>query len=66
MTFSNKLKRQCAQREVQMRIQVYGRRVKAGTMNQQDADHQIAVMKAIVDDYRALEAAELKGGLVKC
>lgn len=39
-------------REVKMRLQVYGRNVARGTMKQADADRRIAVMKAVATTLR--------------
>lgn len=48
----------CAIRELGMREAVYPKQVAAKRMSQENADRQIAVMKAIVEDYRKLAAAE--------
>lgn len=48
-------KRQAAQREVAIRRNVYAQRVQSGRMKQSVADFEIAVMDAIVEDYRKLE-----------
>lgn len=45
-------KRDCALREVRMRLQVYPRWVAAGKMTQAEADRELARMRAIADDYR--------------
>lgn len=42
----------CAARELKMRKQVYPRWVQINKMTQEQADHEIAVMEAIVEDYR--------------
>ena len=42
----------CAVREVGFRQRTYARLVASGKVSQAQADHQIAVMKAIADDYR--------------
>lgn len=44
-------KRACLEREIRMRRRVYPRRVAAGQMRQADADREIRVMSAILDDY---------------
>jgi hypothetical protein len=41
----------CVQRELRMRREVYPRRVVNKKMSQAQADREIAVMEAIVDDY---------------
>jgi len=46
-----KMKHAAALRELRMRRKVYPRQVKARRMKQADADHEIAVMQAIADDY---------------
>lgn len=45
----------CARREVAMRRNVYPKWVKSGRMKQEQADHEIAVMDAIVFTLRQLE-----------
>lgn len=52
-------KRKEAEREVKMRRSVYPRWVSGGRFTQQEADRRIAVMEAIVEDYRKLEQKEL-------
>lgn len=51
MTDQNKL--ECAKRELAMRMRVYPKWVDSGRMSQDKADHEIAVMAAIVEDYKA-------------
>lgn len=46
------------EREIGLRRHVYARRVDEGRMSRKLADAQIAVMEAIAEDYRALEAKE--------
>ncbi len=61
MSYSAARKLQCAQHELQMRHRVYPRRIHEGRMTQEQMNEEIAVMQAIVDDYRKLamlEAAE--------
>jgi hypothetical protein len=41
-----------AKREVAMRRHVYPRWIANGRLKQEDADRQIAIMEAIVEDYR--------------
>ena len=43
----------CAERELRLRQQVYPGRVYRGRMTRCKAAHEIAVMEAIVEDYRA-------------
>ena len=50
--------RQCAEREVKLRRQVYPNRVECGRMTQQLADRQIAMMQAIAERLRADEQTE--------
>ena len=38
-----------ANRELQMRIEVYGRRVDEGRMTRRDADRKIAMQKALIE-----------------
>jgi hypothetical protein len=42
----------CLEREIKLRERVYPRWVGGGKMSQDKADREIAVMKAIADDYR--------------
>lgn len=46
-------KRACLERELRMRRRVYPRWVKAGRLTQAQAEHEIAVMEAILADYPA-------------
>jgi hypothetical protein len=46
----------CAVRELGFRQRTYARLVANGKMSQAQADHQIAVMKAIADDYQKRSA----------
>ena len=41
-------------REVLMRTRVYPRVVAKGQMKQENADRQIAIMRAIADDYQRM------------
>jgi len=50
---SNAEKLRCVERELKMRRNVYPRWTAAGKMNAVQADHEIRVMSAVVDDYRA-------------
>lgn len=53
MTFTDADKLACLEREIDLRRQVYLRRVHAGTMSKEKALHEIECMKAIAQDYRA-------------
>jgi hypothetical protein len=57
ITDLDKLK--CVERELAMRRNVYRNRVRKGLMREEDADREIALMEAIVIDYRALVRPEL-------
>jgi hypothetical protein len=52
VTTGEKLKE--VQRELAMRRPVYDRAVKEGTMTVQQAGRRLGIMRAIVNDYRAL------------
>ena len=52
MTITDQDKLACAEREVKMRRRVYPRWIAAGKMTQAKADHEIAVMESIAEDYR--------------
>lgn len=41
----------CLTREVAMRERVYPRWIEKGNMTQEKADHELAVMKDILNDY---------------
>lgn len=45
-------------RELNMRKSVYPKWVQAGKLKQIDADHRIAVMQKILDDYEAKSAQD--------
>jgi len=53
MDISNADKLACAQRELAMRQAAYPRWIREGKMKEAKAAWEIAVMQAIVDDYRA-------------
>ena len=55
MAFSRLEKLNEALREIRQRQRVYPRLVADGRLSQADADRQIAIMRAIADDYRAEE-----------
>jgi hypothetical protein len=50
---TNEEKLACVKRELRMREYVYPRRVSMGSMTQETADREIAIIKAIVADYTA-------------
>lgn len=52
-TFTNLEKKKEAQREVIQRRRVYRRLIENGKMTQAEADHQIALMQEIAEDYTA-------------
>ena len=55
----------CAQRETKMRQRVYPRWIENGKMTQANADHEIAVMAAIAEDYsQRIRRLEEKGRLI--
>lgn len=58
-TYDDKLK--CLVRELALREKVYPRRVNQGKMNQDKADHEVAVIKAIIEDYKVLSRWENQG-----
>ena len=51
MAFTNKQKAKCAAREAALRKNVYRKFVERGTMAQEDADYELAVMQEIAADY---------------
>lgn len=51
--FTDQQKREAAEREVKFRKRVYARRVAERRMKQEQADHEIAIMAEIAEDYRA-------------
>ena len=55
---NNAEKLRCVERELKMRRSVYPRWTAAGKMTAAQADHEIRVMSAIVDDYRAAAEKE--------
>lgn len=42
----------CIEREIKFRKYVYPRRIENGTMTQEKADREIAIMNVIAEDYR--------------
>ena len=49
--FTDEEKAKCALREAAWRRRVYGNAVARGRMTQEQADHEIAMMDEIADDY---------------
>jgi ribosomal protein S18 len=49
--FSDYDKLTSLKRELAFRERVYPRRIEAGTMTQQQATHELEIMRAIVSDY---------------
>lgn len=56
--FTNTEKFEAAAREVKQREHVYAKRVADGKMTQVFADRQVALMKAIANDYEKLAMKE--------
>lgn len=56
--FTNRDKLAAVQREIMFRRKVYGRKVDAKTMTQEQRDRGIAVMQAIEADYAKLVEQE--------
>lgn len=54
MTFTDRDKFECLQREIKMRKRVFPRRVAQGKMKQTEADREISCMEAIAEDYKPL------------
>ena len=50
--FNDAEKLKCIEREIKMRERVYPRWVEQKRMTQKQADHELAVMRNIADDYR--------------
>jgi hypothetical protein len=55
---TNRDKLLCAERELAFRFRVYDRLVVRGKMSKQEQEREIELMSAIVEDYRALAAAD--------
>ena len=63
--FTNREKADCAEREIAMRRHIYTGWVQVGRMTHQRAEREIALMKAIHEDYTAkAEADEAAGRLL--
>jgi hypothetical protein len=59
ITDLDKLK--CLARELALRRNVYAKRLRGGTMSEHEALHEITVIQAIVNDYKAkLEGTEAR------
>ena len=50
---TNEEKIACLQREIDMRIRVYGRYMAEGKMSKSKAEREIEIMKAILFDYQS-------------
>jgi hypothetical protein len=59
LTFRHK--EACVRRELNFRQRVFARRVSEGKMKQADADREIEVMSAILEDYVKASALEMSG-----
>jgi len=59
LTFTPEEKLACIEREIRMRLKTYPRWVAAGNMTQKNADREIAVMKAIAEDYSHAQPQQL-------
>jgi len=53
----------CAERELALRLRVYRERITRGTMREEEARREIALMEEIAADYRALAEGEPPGPL---
>ncbi len=51
--FTDEEKFKAIEREIRWRKRVYPNRVEVGRMTQHEADYQIAIMEAVLEDYRA-------------
>ena len=56
ISIEDKLK--CVERELGFRQRVYDRLIERGKMSKRQADREIELMIAIVDDYQAMAEAE--------
>jgi hypothetical protein len=54
-------KEACARRELEYRKRVYPRWIAAGKLKQAEADRQIEIMAAIVEDYAKAAELEMSG-----
>jgi len=55
---TNEDKLKCVRRELAMRRNVYPKWVSSNRMKQEQADHEIAVMATVVEDYEKLVEQE--------
>lgn len=55
---TNKEKLHCVERELAFRFRVYDRLVVRGKMTKAEQEREIELMSSIVEDYRALAAAD--------
>jgi hypothetical protein len=51
VTFTAKDKLDAVDREVRYRVRVYARLIEQGKMTKEKADREVAIMRAIADDY---------------
>ncbi len=51
--FTDEEKYRCLERELRRRRNVYPNRIETGRMTQHEADYQITIMEAVLEDYRA-------------
>ena len=58
MAVTNADKLACCERELKFRFRVYDRLVVRGKMTRAEQEHEIEVMSAIVEDYRAMASAD--------
>jgi hypothetical protein len=49
----------CIQRELRLRQRVYPRLINNGKMSEQQAEHELLVMQAVLQDYQAVASQEL-------
>jgi hypothetical protein len=56
---SNTEKLQCVERELKFRHRVFERMIEKGKMTKRQADREIELMTAIVEDYKKLAEVEL-------
>lgn len=50
----------CVEREIRMRAAVYPRQVARGKMNQDDADRELAAMRAVLETLRRVRVGETR------
>jgi hypothetical protein len=51
VSFTREEKRACLVRELRLRKKAYPRWVRAGRLRQEDAEREVAVLEAIIEDY---------------